>query len=128
MNIINEIQNNTKQWNRDLNHLQNQTPTKSTTKIIQSYTNTNHKHLYHNSQQPKLRNTPLVDINLSNDPHVNVENIKFCYEDIKSPTTIKINIKKMYKSNELQIHAFETFTQINSSKQILQYVGGVVRT
>jgi hypothetical protein len=28
----------------------------------------------------------------------------------------------------LQIHAFETFTQINSSKQILQYVGGVVRT
>jgi hypothetical protein len=32
----------------------------------------------------------------------------------------------MYKFNELQNHAFETFTKINSRKQILQYVGGVV--
>jgi hypothetical protein len=29
MNIINEIQNNTKQWNHDLNHLQNQTLTET---------------------------------------------------------------------------------------------------
>jgi predicted flavoprotein YhiN len=27
--IINEIQNNTKQWNHDLNHLQNQTLTET---------------------------------------------------------------------------------------------------
>jgi hypothetical protein len=40
MNIINEIQNNTKQWNRDLNCPQNQTPTESTTKI----SNNNHIH------------------------------------------------------------------------------------
>jgi hypothetical protein len=40
MNIINQIQNNTKQWNRDLNCSQNQTPTKSTTKI----SNNNHIH------------------------------------------------------------------------------------
>jgi hypothetical protein len=33
MNIINEIQNNTKQWNHDLNCSQNQTPTESITKL-----------------------------------------------------------------------------------------------
>jgi hypothetical protein len=49
MNIMNEIQNNIKQWNHGWNYLQNQTPTESTTKIIQSYTNTNHKYLDHNS-------------------------------------------------------------------------------
>jgi len=49
MNIMNEIQNNIKQWNHGLNCLQNQTPTESTTKKIQSYTNTNHKYLDHNS-------------------------------------------------------------------------------
>ncbi len=33
MNIINEIQNNTKKWNCDVNCSQNQTLTESTTKI-----------------------------------------------------------------------------------------------
>jgi hypothetical protein len=33
MNIINEIQNNTKKWNRDVNCSPNQTPIESTTKI-----------------------------------------------------------------------------------------------
>jgi len=40
MNIINEIQNNTKQWNCDLNCSQNQTPIESSTKI----SNNNHIH------------------------------------------------------------------------------------
>ncbi len=56
MNIINEIQNNIKQWNHGLNCLQNQTPTKSTTKIIQLYTNKNHKTPRSRFQQPKLQN------------------------------------------------------------------------
>jgi hypothetical protein len=33
----------------------------------------------------------------------------------------------MYELNELQIHAFDTFIQINSKKIKLQYVGGVAR-
>jgi hypothetical protein len=32
----------------------------------------------------------------------------------------------MYKLNQLHTHAFETFTQINSNKKILQYVGGAI--
>jgi hypothetical protein len=33
----------------------------------------------------------------------------------------------IYNLNKLQVATFESFTQINSIKQILQYVGGVTR-
>jgi hypothetical protein len=33
----------------------------------------------------------------------------------------------MYELNELQIHAFDTFTRINSPKKKLQYVGAIAR-
>ncbi len=69
----------------------------------------------------------MVDIKQSNDSHINVKNITLFYEDINSPTSIKRSIKEMFELNELQSHAFDTFTQINSKKIKLQYVGGVAR-
>lgn len=63
----------------------------------------------------------LVDINQSNDSHVNVENITFFMKTLIHPHQLKDQYY-IYILNELQIHAFETFTQI------LQYVGGVAST
>jgi hypothetical protein len=43
------------------------------------------------------------------------------------PPQLENSLKK-YNLNKLQISAFKSFTQINSIKQILQYVRGVART
>ncbi len=42
--------------------------------------------------------------------------------------SIKRLINQRYKSNKLQVYAFEKFTQMYSTKQMLQHVGGVIKT
>jgi hypothetical protein len=63
-----------------------------------------------------MKHVPLVDIKQSNDSHIKCGKYNSFYENINSPTSIKKSIKEMYELNELQIHAFDTFTQLNSKK------------
>ncbi len=88
------------------------------------YTNINHTHLDQNSQQLELQNIPITEINQSNKTYTNVNNITSIYKEEISLISIKNFIKEKYNLNKLQIFAFETFTQMNSINQILQYVGG----
>ncbi len=53
------------QWIHILNNLQNQTIDKSTQEHVHPYTNINHTHLNQNSQQLKLQNIPIIEINKS---------------------------------------------------------------
>jgi hypothetical protein len=70
---------------------------------------------------------PKIEINQSNDSYIKVDNITSIYKDVSSPTTIKGSINELYTLNKFHIFPFETSTQINCNKQILQYVGGATR-
>jgi hypothetical protein len=47
-------------------------------------------------------------------------------ENIDSPISLKKFIIKKYKLNDLQLFAFERFIKMNSTNQLLQYIGDVV--
>jgi hypothetical protein len=49
-------------------------------------------------------------------------------KNIYSPISLKDFIIKKYKLNDLQLSTFEGFIKMNSSDQLLQYIGGVAGT
>jgi hypothetical protein len=46
-------------------------------------------------------------------------------ENIDSPISLKTFIIEKYKLNNLQLSTFERFIKMNSTNQLLQYIGGV---
>jgi hypothetical protein len=49
-----------------LSNLQNKIPNVSTLNVMHLYINKNHTHVDCNSQQPKLRHVPTIEVNQSN--------------------------------------------------------------
>jgi hypothetical protein len=83
-------------------------------------------HVNDNSQQPEIHE--ILDVKIKIDSLYN--NMKILIsnnESIDSPKPLKNFIIEKYKLNDLQLSAFEGFTKMNSTNQLLQHIAGVAR-
>jgi hypothetical protein len=84
-------------------------------------------HVNDNSQQPKIGELFNVQIEIDS-LYKNMKILIYNNENIDSPISLKTFIMEKYKLNDPQLSTFERFIKMNSTNQLLQYIGGVACT
>jgi len=81
-----------------------------------------HMHVNDNSWQLEIHE--LLDVQTKIDSlYNNMKKWIFNNENIYSPISFKTFIIKKYKLNDLQLFTFKGFIKMNSTNQLLQYIG-----